>query len=620
MSQKVLIVESPNKVKTIQQYVGSDYNVISSVGHILKLSTSGVDGLGIDFANWEPMMIQDRTKAKVIKSLKEAIKGANEVLIATDPDREGEAIAQNLVDTLKVEKIYRRIKYNEITAEAIKDALENPQMIDENLVKAQKTRRMLDRIIGFRLSQLMKRKVKNAPSLPSAGRVQSIALKLVCDKEKEIKAFIPIQYAKVQALISEDVLADFYYPENLDFKNDNTWVAPEKIENIVNELNKNKNLLVKDFKTSQRKESQITPFKQSVLYKEAKYSATTVQISAQKLFEMGLISYPRTDSTRMSDTFIAKAREYIKEKFGANYVASDIKSFSGAQDAHEAIRPTDIYLLPQDAKAKYDLGEVETYIYSLIYNKTIAALMSPPVREIYRYELLNDSYHFKMSYSKVIFDGYYKILNFEDPKPLPKYNVGESIPVLEFIRHDKETQPPARYNEGSLIKMLDDIKVGRPSTFASTINIIKKRLFVETINGALHPTVFGEVILKKLIEGFPNTITEEYTAQVEEELDEVSEGKANYKLLLEDFWNRFQQSYDDASKTIEISVMPQEFLERNCPRCGSKLLYRNNSKKHTKFIGCSNFPACRYSENADGTPTGQRTFKPRYYKKSTSTN
>ncbi|ACF07190.1 DNA topoisomerase 1 [Metamycoplasma arthritidis] len=620
MDQKVLIVESPNKVKTIQQYVGSDYNVVSSVGHILKLSTSGVDGLGIDFTNWEPMMIQDRTKAKVIKALKDATKNAKEVLIATDPDREGEAIAQNLVDTLKLSKIYRRIKYNEITAEAIKEALENPQMIDDNLVKAQKTRRMLDRIIGFRLSQLMKRKVKNAPSLPSAGRVQSIALKLVCDKEKEIKAFIPIKYNKIQAKISEDVIADFYYPTNSDFKNDNTWILPEKIDSIVAELNKNKSLLVKDFKVSQRKESQITPFKQSVLYKEAKYSATTVQISAQKLFEMGLISYPRTDSTRMSDTFIAKAREYIKEKFGENYVASDIKSFSGAQDAHEAIRPTDIYLIPQVAKTKYDLGEVESYIYTIIYNKTMSSLMTPPVREIYRYELVNGLYYFKMSYSKVIFDGYYRVLNFEEPKPLPKYEIGEAIPVLEFTRFDKETQPPARYNEGSLIKMLDDIKVGRPSTFASTINIIKKRLFVETINGALHPTVFGEVVLKKLIEGFPNTITEEYTAQVEEELDEVSEGKADYKILLEDFWNRFQRSYDDASKTIEISIMPQEFLERSCPRCGSTLLYRNNSKKHTKFIGCSNFPACRYSENADGTPTGQKTYKPRYYKKSSKAN
>ena len=619
MSNKLLIVESPNKVNTIQKYLGDDYKVMSSVGHILKMSTTrGEYRLGIDFENWEPIMSIDAAKSAVIKDLKEAVKDADEVLVATDPDSEGEAIAQNLVNILKVENKYKRIKYNEITKEAIENAIKNPLEIDQNLVKAQKTRRMLDRIIGFKLSNLMKEKIKNAPTIPSAGRVQSIALKLVCDREKLIQNFIPVLYSKIEASLIDDSVAVFYYPENKDFDNDNTWIRPDKIESLFKTINKNKTLEVINKKNSSRKEPQIIPFKQSILYKEAKYSSQVVQSAAQNLFETGLISYPRTDSTRLSASFIAKAKSYITEKYGKEYVANEIKGFSGDQDAHEAIRPTDIYLTPLEAKEKYNLSDVNFNVYTLIYNHTLCALMTTPVRQIYSYELLNYSDHinsfFRMSFSKVTFDGYYKVLGYEEDKNIPEYEIGQKLDVKEYIREDKETQPPARYNDGSLIKMLDDIKVGRPSTFATTVSLIKKRLFVTTVNNSLHPTTFGMLVNEKLISGFPETITEEYTAQVEEKLDEISEGKIDYKNLMEEFWNKFNNHLANATETIEISVLPQELVNEKCPSCGSELIYRYTKAKKQKFIGCSNFPACHYVRNIDGS---EAKSKKRFWKKST---
>ncbi|WP_170149954.1 type I DNA topoisomerase [Mycoplasma struthionis] len=598
IANKVMIVESPNKVKTIQKYVGDDINVISCVGHILKMSTSGPEKLGIDFEKWEPKMVQDPTKKKIIEELKSAVKNANEVLIATDPDREGEAIANNLVNTLKIENIYKRIKYNEITAEAIDYSLKNPLKIDENLVKAQKARRMLDRIIGFKLSNLVKNKIKNSPVKPSAGRVQSIALKLVVDKEKEIEKFVPILYSKIDAKLVNGLEASFFYKKNQDFEGENTWISREKSQLIFDTLNKNKTLKVKDFKVSSRKEAAVTPFKQSILYKESKHSSETVQGSAQRLFENGLISYPRTDSTRLSDSFIQKARKYIKNTYGEEYVAKEIKGVSGAQDAHEAIRPTDVTLRPEDAKNKYDLSPVDAYTYELIYKKTLSALMNVPKREIYTYELENQGYFFRISASKVIFDGYYALTGYDNAFNLPKYKIGDVLDVEDFILSDKQTQPPARYTEGSLIKMLDDIKVGRPSTFATTVKIIKQRLFVENKNNALVPTAFGIAVLEKLIANFPTTINEEYTAIVEEQLDLISEGQANYKELMQTFWDIFNDKYLNVKDTVEVTVLAPEKLDEICPNCGSPLVYRYAKISKAKFIGCSNFPKCKFVKSA----------------------
>ncbi|QKX41014.1 type I DNA topoisomerase [Metamycoplasma hominis] len=612
MENKIMIVESPNKVNTIQKIVGDNIKVLSSIGHILKMSTSGMGGLGIDFENWEPKMVIDPSKRKIVSELKEAAKNASEVLIATDPDREGEAIANNLVNTLKVQDKYKRVKYNEITPDAINYAIENPLTIDENLVNAQKARRILDRIIGFKLSQLIQRKVKNTPTNPSAGRVQSIALKLVVDKEEEIAKFIPTLYSKIEAHTADEQIANFVYRDNLDFVGENEWIKREKVDDILAQLNQNKSLQVIDFKKSIRSEAMVVPFKQSILYKESQYSSATVQIAAQKLFEMGLISYPRTDSTRLSSIFIEKSQKFIAQKYGKEYIATEIKGFSGDQDAHEAIRPTDISLLASEAQQKFNLSNEETNVYKLIYEKTLMALMATPKREIYQYELKNGQYNFKMSYSKIIFDGYYKIFDKKQESIIPNYKVGDIIKVLEFAKLDKETKAPARYNDGSLIKMLDDIKVGRPSTFATTVKIIKDRLFVETKNNSLYPTDYGKLVLEKLIQGFPTTINEEYTASVENQLDLISEGLSDYKILLKDFWNNFNLQLQNVNETMETDFLPQEILQEKCPLCGHDLLYRYTKSKHQKFIGCSNFPSCRYIRNIDNEKP--KFFKRRYNK------
>lgn len=599
MSEKIMIVESPNKVHTIQKIVGDEIKVLASVGHILKLSTGGLNNLGIDFENWEPKMIPDPLKKTIISELKKAVKNADEVLIATDPDREGEAIANNLITTLKLENKYKRIKYNEITDEAIKFAIENPLEIDKNLVEAQKTRRMLDRIIGFRLSQLMMQKVKNAHTNPSAGRVQSIALKLVCDKEREIENFNPILYSKINANLINGLSVPLYLKENKEFE-DNTWLNREQANITYNELlNSNYELVVDDISVSKRKESAYTPFKQSVLYKEAKYSSKTVQSSAQKLFEAGLISYPRTDSTRLSESFINKAQKYITNRFGENYVAKEIKGFAGSQDAHEAIRPTYIELTPEEAKTKHDLNEIDFYIYKIIYDKTIISLMTCPEKENYRFNLVNGNNNFRMSFSKVIFDGYYAYLGKEEIINIPKLQIGDILKVGEFIKEDKKTLPPARYNEGSLIKKLDDIKVGRPSTFASTISVIKQRLFVELTDGHLIPTEFGKIVLEKLLTSFPKTINEEYTAKIEAKLDLISEGKEDYRELMQKFWDSFNERYDDVKDQINITVLEVNKLDENCPLCNSQLVYRYTKIKKQKFIGCSAFPNCHYIRNIE---------------------
>lgn len=594
----LVIVESPNKVKTIQKYLGKDYEVVSSVGHIVKMPATGEMKLGIDFKNWEPIYKIEPEKKHIVDELKKESKKAEIVYIATDPDREGEAIGDNLVDFLDIKNKYKRIKYNEITKEAVLKSISNPTKIDENLVKAQKSRRMLDRIIGFRLSNLMTRKMSNYPTRPTAGRVQSIALKLVVDRENEIKSFKPILYSTINAIINKDIKATFYDNENKEFEN-KEWVSQTKKNDILNNLKGP--LKVIDIKISKKNDAKISPLKQAVLYKKSDLSSKSVQSAAQKLYEGfgdgGLISYPRTDSTRLSESFIVKAREYIKNKFGFNYVANDIKGFSGDQDAHEAIRPTDISLTPEIAKQRYNLNSYEFKVYSIIWTNTMKALMTVPTREIIRYELENNGYNFKLSSSKVVFDGYLVLSEFEKDKELPKYNVGDLINVTKYEAVDHETKPPARYTDGSLIEKLDEIKVGRPSTFASTVEKILDRKFVEKEGNHLKSTEFGELVLKKLIEGFPNEITEGYTARVEADLDLIAEGQIDYKHLMQTFWERFDKSFQTAELTIEKTVLLDRFVGENCPECQSPLVYKNSRKTKKEFISCSNWPTCNYSRS-----------------------
>lgn len=604
----LVIVESPNKVKTIQKYLGNNYQVLASVGHIVKMPAVGEERLGIDFKNWEPIYKIEPEKREIVNKLKEASKKAEIVYIATDPDREGEAIGDNIVSFLGLEKKYKRIRYNEITKDAILNSINNPTIIDENLVKAQKSRRMLDRIIGFRLTNLMTKKMSNYPIKPTAGRVQSIALKLVVDKEKEIRDFIPVEYSTINAVIDNDYFATYF---NLNSKFENKeWIDKKYAEQIISSLKGN--LKVIDIKKTTRNDAKISPLKQAVLYKKSDMSAKTVQSVAQKLYEGfgdgGLISYPRTDSTRLSDSFLKSARSYIKDKWGEQYIASDIKGFSGDQDAHEAIRPTDINLTPEIAQKKYNLNLYEFKVYSLIYLTTLKSIMKPPVREVLRYDLENNSHLFKLSSSKIIFDGYSILSQREKENELPKYNIGDEINVKEFIKKDHETKPPARYSDGSLIEKLDEIKVGRPSTFATTVEKILDRQFVIKESQSLKPTEFGEQVITKLVNGFPNEITEDYTARVEQDLDMIAEGKIDYKDVMQEFWDRFNESFKTAEYTLEKTVLLDRFVGEECPECHSQLVYKNSKKTNSEFIGCLNFPKCNFVRNINSTKKPRFSF------------
>ncbi|WGI36982.1 type I DNA topoisomerase [Mesomycoplasma lagogenitalium] len=593
--KKLVIVESPNKIESIKKYLGENYDVLASVGHIVELRTSGEYGFGIDLENWEPLYKEDPSKKRIIKELKDASKEADEIYIATDPDREGEAIGANLVDILKINDKYKRIKYNEITEEAIKNAISKPLKIDDNLVNAQKSRRMLDRIIGFRLSNLLNSKIVNSPVQPSAGRVQSVALKLVIDRETEIENFIPVQYFTIEAL-SKDKLIFNYFNKDKKFHNNSEWVSPEDIDKIMSELKGD--LVVDDVKTTTKADPKIEPLKQSVLFKKSGLAASSVQSVLQKLYEgfgdQGLISYPRTDSTRLSETFIKQAQKYIKSKYGEKYLSTTIKGIAGDQDAHEAIRPTDCNLTPAMAEAKYNLSAIESKIYSIIYYTTLQAIMAVPIRKILRYECNNNNHKFKLTGSTIVFDGYHILTGYENEKELPVYQKGDLISIEKYNSYAKETQPPSRYNEGSLIEALDEIKVGRPSTFASTVNIIKDRFYVETINKALKPTEFGKIVLNKLLEATPKIINEKYTASTEEKLDLIADGKANYKQIMEDFWMNFQNSVNESAENLSKTALELEQVNEDCPFNNAPLVYRYNKKTGQRFIGCSSFPECRY--------------------------
>ena len=613
--KKLVIVESPNKIKSIKKYLGEEYEVLASVGHIVVLPSSGQHRFGVDLETWTPKYKTDPSKAKVIKELKEAVKKVDEVLVATDPDREGEAIAENLVHFLKIDKKYNRIRFNEITKSAIEMAVSNPTKIDFDLVESQIARRILDRIIGYKLSQLMRSKIKNYPISPSAGRVQSIALKIVIDKEKEIEKFVPIEYKTVSAKINEEVIALL---DNGNYHNNKTWIDPEKIADFQKHFKGS--LKVVNVKTTRRNDARQTPFKQAVLYKRGDstlgLSARSIQSAAQRLYEGygegGLITYPRTDSTRLSSGFVKKAQEFILKRFGNDYLAREIKGTAGAQDAHEAIRPTDLNMDPEKAKALFSLSSAEFKVYKLVYQNTLMALIKTPIREILRYDLQEGENSFRMSSSKVIFDGYLKISGYSESKELPKYEKGQIIKVADYIVEDNVTKPPARYNDGSLIEKLDNIKVGRPSTFATTVNILKDRAYVEMEGKALVPTSFGKIVLEKLLEAFPDIIEEGYTANMEEKLDDISEGKYDYKILLEEFWKFFEKELETATQEISVTKLDLIPAGKDCPKCGNPLIIRTNKRDLTKFIACSNFPNCKHTESIPNQK--RRVFRKKPFK------
>ena len=602
MSKKLVIVESPHKSKTIEKYLGKDFKVVSSVGHIRDLSTSGKYGFGVDIDNnFKPDYKIIKGKAKLVKELKKDIKDADFVYLATDPDREGEAISWHLYDTLGLkEENYDRIVFNEITKKAVLDSFNKARKIDDNLVKSQETRRILDRIIGFRLSKLMQSKTGGK----SAGRVQSVALKLIVDREREIEAFIPEEYFEIEAKFNDfDAKLDTYNHKKIEIKKESE--AKEILSKLSNAFK------IESIDKKEKAKKSKFPFTTSTLEQEAStklgFTSKKTMMIAQKLYEginlkdgaEGLISYMRTDSVRLSDEFIKDTYGYIKDNYGSEYVGYVKKSnkTENVQDAHEAIRPTNINNTPE--KIKEYLTNDEYKLYSLIYYRALASLMKDAKVEATTVILDNNNYQFKVNGQILIFDGYLKVYSkYEDSedKVLPDFlNYKSNVLVANTIEYTSHTtKPPARYTESKLIKEMEELGIGRPSTYAKTIDTIEERGYVKVIDKKFIPTEVGIETTDKLQEFFKDIINVEYTKNMEDDLDKIAEGNMEWNKLLSIFYQEFEPKVEVAFKNMEKKA-PEETGEL-CPNCGSPLVIKQS--KYGKFTACSNYPTCKYIKSS----------------------
>lgn len=594
----LVIVESPSKTKTIAKYLGPKYKVVSSKGHIRDLATTGKYGLGIDVEDdFKPNYTVIKGKSSVIKELKKDASNSDTIYLATDPDREGEAISWHIYDALKLnDNNYKRVVFNEITHDAVVNAFKAPRMIDMNLVKSQETRRMLDRIIGFRLSKLMQSKTGGK----SAGRVQSVALKLIVDREREINAFVPEEYWTITAKFP-DFEADLekYNNKKIEIK------SQVEADEILNKLSKSFN--IDGIEKKEKSKKGVLPFTTSSLQQacanKLNFGASKTMRIAQKLYEsvdigtetVGLITYMRTDSTRLSDTFVSDVKSYITKNYGKEYVGSvkKTKEKQNVQDAHEAIRPTSILRTPESVK-EY-LSNDEYKVYSIIYYRALASLMCDAKVLATTITLENNGYLFKATGSVLVFDGFLKVyqkyMDNEDVvlPDLSDYKTNVII-AEDILKEQHFTKPAARYTEASLIKELESLGIGRPSTYAKILETIKDRAYVQVKEKKFYPTEIGFETTDKLQEFFSNIINVKYTANMENELDLIAEDKEDYLKVLKTFYNDFEPLVKTAFEQMEKKA-PEETGE-SCPLCGNPLVLRKS--RYGTFTACSNYPTCKY--------------------------
>ena len=595
---KLVIVESPTKSKTIGHYLGEDYVVEASVGHIRDLAISGKGGFGVDVENdFKPTYVIDEDKKEIVKHLQDLKKKSDEVILATDPDREGEAIAWHLATVLKLPiESTKRLEFHEITKESITHAIEEPRTIDLNLVHSQETRRIIDRIIGFKLSALLKSKIRSQ----SAGRVQSVTLKMIVEHEKEINEFKSEEYWTLDSSIEHN---DKKYKLNLtkidgaEAKISNKEEADRVLEFC------NEKVFVDSISETQRVVSSKEPYRTSTLQQDAftKYGFKTKETTflAQQLYEgieidgnlVGLITYIRTDSTKLSDIFISQAKEYIINKYGEKYYKGQksVKDVKGAQDAHEAIRPTNLELTP--AKVKPFVKDHVYKLYKMIYERTLASLMANKVLQTTTITFKNSHLEFELKGNRVIFDGY-NIIKFDDNETsvLPKFNEGTSYELLDVKTEQNFTKPPARYTEAKIVKLMEEKGIGRPSTYSATIQTLLARKYVTSEKGYLVPTEQGILTSNVLNKYFKDLMNTEYTAEMETSLDKISIGEASELDVIKDFYYPFIEHFDEVKEVMYKE--PLKTTGEKCPLCGGDLVYK--SGKHGEFIGCSNYPSCKY--------------------------
>ena len=607
MAKYLVIVESPAKVKTIKKFLGKNYEVVASNGHVRDLPKST---MGFDAENdFEPKYITIRGKGDILAKLRKEVKKADKVYLATDPDREGEAISWHLSQALKLEdKNVNRISFNEITQNAVKASLKQPREIDMNLVNAQQARRMLDRMVGYKISPLLWAKVKRGLS---AGRVQSVALRIICDREEEINAFIPEEYWSLDVKLSipgekKPLEAKFY--GNEDGKTD--IKSQKEMDDLLSAL-KNETFKVLEVKKGERVKKGPLPFTTSTLQQEASKAlnfpiSKTMRI-AQQLYEgvdikgegtVGLITYLRTDSVRISDEAQEQAINYITSEFGESYLAGQKvvkKSNVKIQDAHEAIRPSDIYRTP--AKVKDSLSRDQFRLYQLIWKRFAASQMAAAVYETVNVRIGAGEYRFTVSASKVAFDGFMSVYTSEDDEKsennvlLKALDESTKLSLTEFEPKQHFTQPPAHYTEASLVKTMEELGIGRPSTYSPTITVLLGRRYIVKEAKNIYITELGEVVNQIMKENFPTIVDEHFTANMESLLDGVGEGKVNWKTVIANFYPDLIKAVEAAEKDLDKVIIEDEVTDVICDECGRNMVIKYGP--HGKFLACPGFPECR---------------------------
>ena len=606
MADKLIIVESPAKATTIKKFLGGNVKVLASMGHIRDLPKSK---LAIDIENdFTPEYINIRGKGALIKTLKKEAKNAKYVYLATDPDREGEAIAWHLAYILEIpEDEVCRVTFNEITKEAIQKSIKSPRKIDKDLTDAQQARRVLDRIVGYKISPILWKKVKRGLS---AGRVQSVAVKLIVDREEEIEKFIPEEYWNITAQLLEPKTektfeANFYGKEGKKLE----LHSKEDVDNIIKQIEKGQ-YIVTDVKKGEKKRTPAPPFTTSTMQQEASrklgFTLKRTMSIAQGLYEgvnvgakgtVGLITYMRTDSTRISEEARAYAKEHIVKTYGENYYENRYyKTKQNSQDAHEAIRPTYIDLEPETIK-QY-LSPEQYKLYKLIYNRFIASQMASAIYDTMSVNIDVNTYNFRATGQNLKFKGfmtlYVEVLENEKEEielSLPELQVDQEVIKQNIDSKQSFTTPPPRYTEASLVKALEEKGIGRPSTYSPTITTILERRYIEKEQKQLVPTELGKVVNKLLVENFPNIIDVEFTAKIEEEFDAVAEGKENWKQILREFYPPFKEQLDKAEKELEHVTIADEVTDIPCEKCGRMMVIKYG--RYGKFLACPGYPECK---------------------------
>ena len=605
MADKLIIVESPAKANTIKKFLGGSTKVVASMGHIRDLPKSK---LGVDEKTFEPQYINIRGKGDLIKSLKKAAKAAKKVFLATDPDREGEAIAWHLAHILDIpEDAQNRVTFNEITKPAVQKAIKEPRTIDKNLVDAQQARRVLDRIVGYKMSPVLWKKVRRGLS---AGRVQSVAVKLIVDRENEIEKFIPEEYWNIYAnLLDKESKKKFvakFYGKNgkkLDLH------KQEEVDEILKAI-ENAKFIVEEVKKGERKRTPAPPFTTSTMQQEASrklgFTLKKTMSVAQGLYEgvkipergtVGLITYMRTDSTRISEEARKVAKQEIVKQYGEEYYENRYyKTKADSQDAHEAIRPTYIDVNPEDIKES--LNKDQYKLYKLIYNRFLASQMAPAVFNTISATIDANNYTFKANGQSIKFKGFMALYvegvdveSKEDNSNVPDLKEKQEVKKESIEGKQSFTEPPPRYTEASLVKALEEKGIGRPSTYSPTITTILDRRYIEKEKKQLYPTELGKAVNKLLIENFSDVVNEEFTIKIENEFDEIAEGKEEWKKMIEEFYGPFIKEVEEVEKNLEHVELEEEVTDIPCEKCGRMMVVKYG--RYGKFLACPGYPECK---------------------------